>query len=99
MTAYVIYHKETTRYLCRHAGTKNKKEIYQSLGAAKSAITREAKLGAINADDFAVAGYHEFSKNIEKEEERHNIMNGKAFMTRVNSPHSSCPSSETYWCT
>jgi hypothetical protein len=95
---YVAYHKDTTRYLCNHPGVKTDKEAFESQGAAKAAITREAKRGAINAADFLVANNVEFFTSIEKTETVKNIMSGKDVEQRVNTPFTSSVASETYWC-
>lgn len=98
MPRYVVYHKDTTRYLCFQPGTKVDKELFASQAAAKSALTREAKRGAVKKEDFLIAESRYFYDNIEKEEERTNFMPPHAkFMARVNAPRSTCPSSETYW--
>lgn len=94
---YVAYHKDTTRYLCRHPNTKTNKEAFESQGAAKAAITREARRGAINAADFLVANNVDFYNNIEKKEIVRNLMSGKDVEQRVNTPLCCDPSSETYW--
>jgi hypothetical protein len=97
---YVVYHKDTTKYLCRHPGTKVNHEVFATQAAAKAALTREAKTGAVKKEDFLVADYQTFADNIEKQEERQNIMPPhNKFMVRVNSPRSCDPSSETYWST
>lgn len=94
--SYIAYHKETTRYLSNHKGVKTHKEHFESAGAAKSAITREAKRGAIKAEDFAVLESSEFAK-IEKTETVKSLMGGKEVVQSVNTPWCCNPASETYW--
>ena len=95
--SYVAYHKETTRYLCNHKGVKTDKTCFASEGAARAAITREAKTGAINAADFLVADKSTFHNSIEKTVEVKNLMTGQPVIQAVNTPLVCDPSSETYW--
>lgn len=94
---YVVYHKDTTRRLDRQPRTKTKKEYYVGESAAKSALTREVKRGAVVAEDFLIAEMHEFYRNIEKTVIRENLMGGKEFTESVNTPNFMSPSSEAYW--
>jgi len=90
---YVIYNKETTRMF--HVPTRHArcyKETWKSLGAAKAALTR-CKL---DPEVWLIAEIMDFRENIELRETRHNLLSGKAFEVAVNSPYSTCPSSETY---
>lgn len=93
---YRAYHKETTRYLANHPKVKTNLENFASAAAAKSAITREAKRGVINANDFAVASIDDFAK-IEKMVTVKNLMSGTDVTHSVNTPLHCDPSSETYW--
>lgn len=95
---YIVYHHETTRYLSKHPGVKTDKESFESLGAAKAAITRESKRGVIKAEDFKVAEAIEFHEKIEKYETVNNLMSGKPVQQSVNTPLCCDVSSETYWC-
>lgn len=94
---YVIYNKETTKYLrvMRNGYWQDAK--YESLGAAKAALTREAKRGRVNVDKFAIAEYTDFYKNIEKNETVVNIMSGKPVTQSVNTPGCCDVSQERYW--
>ena len=96
MATYRAFNKETTRYLALHPKVKTSVECFASAGAAKAAITREAKRGAINAEDFAVLSSDEFCK-IEKTTTVKNLMSGKDVVQSVNTPRSCDPSSELYW--
>jgi len=93
---YRAYHKETTRYLAFHPKVRTDKEWFETAGAAKAAITREAKRGAINAEDFAVLSSEEFYK-IEKTTTVKNLMSGKDVVQSVNTPRACDPSTELYW--
>lgn len=98
---YRAYHKETTRYLCLQPTTKTKKACFETEGAAKAAITREAKLGNIVAADFAVAEVSVFHDKIEKSETYTTLGNGSKptapFTVTVNTPNYCNPASESYW--
>lgn len=88
--AYVAYHKETTVLL-----TNNK--VYASPQAAQGAITRAAKRGEIDREDYMVADRNYFYDNIEKKVERTNIMSGEKYWEGVNTPCFMSPSCESYW--
>lgn len=96
--SYVAYHKETTRYLRNHPKVKTDQTHFASAGAAKAAITREAKRGAIKAEDFMVEDAKIFHELIEKTETVKNILSGKDVIQSVNTPLCCDPSSETYHC-
>lgn len=93
--AFVIYHKETTVYL----KLGSRKDSFPSEGAAKAALTREAKAGKVKADDYAIADREYFQLRIEKKETRHGVCDahGKEFVVPVNTSWTSGPWSETYW--
>jgi hypothetical protein len=90
------YNIETTRYLAYHRGVRTNVECFASAAAAKAAITREHKRGAICASNFAVASAEEFAK-LEKMETVKNLMSGKDVVQPVNTPYCCNPSTETYW--
>jgi len=106
--SYVIYNKQTTKTLlvpARSVGCYH--ETYKSRPAAKAALTRQDnkdKLGK-GADgfpllktDFRIAEISDFRANIEKMVTRKNAMTGEEFQEPINTPFSSSPSSENYWC-
>jgi hypothetical protein len=93
---YVVYHKDTTRLLCRHPKTKTKLEHFEGMAAAKSALTREVNRGAVQRADFLICTSLEF-RRIEKTETVQNLMSGKDVVQGVNTPLCCDPSSETYW--
>lgn len=95
--SFVAYHKDTTRYLCNHKGVKTDKTCFSSEGAARAAITREAKTGAINAADFLVADKIIFHNTIEKTVEVKNLQTGQTVKQAANTPLVCDPSSETFW--
>jgi hypothetical protein len=99
---YVVYNKETTRYLKNHVGVKSDKTHFETTGAAKAALTRAVKQTAlnpqpINADDFAIADSLDFHKNIEKQVPVQNLMSGGTVMQSANTPRCCDVSSEAYW--
>lgn len=96
---YVVYNKETTRYLSLHPKVKTGHASFASEGAAKAALTREANSGAVNREDFAIADSETFHSSIEKMVTKKNLMTGKDFQQPVNTPLCSDPSRETYWST
>jgi len=93
---YRAYHKDTTRYLAYHPGVKTNVEYFATAAAAKAAITREHKRGAICASNFDVASVEDFAK-IEKTTTVKNLMSGKDVVQSVNTPRACDPSSELYW--
>jgi hypothetical protein len=87
---HVAYNKETTVLLKSNT-------YYATKGAAKAAITRAAKAGKIAAADFAVAETNLFFNFVEKSTTKKNMMSGKEYTERANTPISCSPASETYW--
>jgi len=99
---YVVYHKDTTRYLCNHPGVKTWREHFATEGAAKAALTRELentrqKQRPLCRDDFAISELSVFLTRLEKKETVKNLMSGKDVVQSVNTPLCCDPSSETYW--
>jgi len=91
---YVLFHIESTLIVGR----------YKTEGAAKAAATRLSKLPEsdkrrIVLEDHSVMTIEEFQA-IEKQEVRHGIVHceGKEYTVGVNTPWTSGPWSETYWC-
>jgi len=90
---FVIYHKETTKthYVpTRHV--RCYKDSWATESAAKAARTRSK----LDPETWLIAEIMDFRENIEKKETRYNLLSGKPFEASVNSPYSTCPSSETY---
>ena len=94
---FVIYHRDTTRFLSGMTRALDK-DKFASLAAAKAALTRTAKKDPkINRDDFLVAEYDQFHSTIEKTEMVTNIMTGSQVPERVNTPWHCSVQSESYW--
>jgi len=96
--SYVIYNKETTLILSAKRG----KDYFATERAAKGARTKilNAHPEYGTSDDFDIAEARDFYDNIEKKEIRHGIVHcqGKTYEVGVNTPWTSGPWSETYWC-
>jgi hypothetical protein len=94
---YVVYHKATTRFLriLRNGYWEDAK--FATEGAAKAALTRLEKKGAIERESLAIAESSVFHTTIEKTETVYNLMSGKPVIQSVNTPLCCDPSSETYW--
>jgi hypothetical protein len=96
---YVIYDKETTAII----GGANKS--YKTIGAAKSAISRmqnKILVSDLGTDRdplfmYGIAEINYFLQHIEHTVERVNLMSGKTFRERVNTPYHCSPASESYW--
>ena len=93
---YVIFEKATTQIvrIMRNGLWQNAE--YQTEAAARAGFTRLRKQGKVHPMYFDILPYDEFFK-IEKTETRINLISGKPFTQRVNTPLCCDPSSETYW--
>jgi hypothetical protein len=95
--SYVIYHKDTTLYLRNRItdGTG-----FATAAAAKGTLTRCVKQGLCKREDYAIEETNKFRNEIEKKEIRHGVVHsaGKEFEVSVNTPWSSGPWSESYFC-
>lgn len=87
--SYVIYVIETTRLVNR--------KTYNTLAAAKAAITRGERDGTIVRDLVAIAAAINFYNHIELKVERTNMLSGEKYWEPVNTPSYCSPSSEAYW--
>lgn len=94
--SFIVYHKETTRYLCNHPKVKTNLRSFATERAAKAALTREVKNGAVKHEDFGIVASDLFP-SVEKTVRKNNLMSGKRFTQGVNTPLACDPSSETYW--
>jgi hypothetical protein len=96
---YVIYEKTSTKIVSILRKGRWDLAEFATSGAAKAGFTRLHKAGKIHPDTHAIAGRGEFAK-IEKTEVRKGIVGsaGKDFVVGVNTPWSSGPWSESYWC-
>jgi hypothetical protein len=96
---YVIYDKESTAIV----GGSGKS--YKTIGAAKAAVSRmRNKISVSDAGSphdplfkYGIAEINYFHQFIEHTVERVNIMTGKSFRERMNTPYHCSPSSESYW--
>ena len=86
---YVIYNRETTE------AVKDKHHVHAF--GSKSAVTRYFKDHHLDRALWTFAPTMEFFQVIEKSETKRNLMSGKEFIQRVNTPLCCDPSSETYW--
>ena len=93
---YVIYHKDTTRFLRILKNRHWEDAKFKSEGAAKACLTRMSKDAAFNPADYLIADSDTFYKTIEKTEVVHNLLSGKPVTQPVNTPLCCDPSSETY---
>lgn len=93
--SYVVFVKSTTRYAGKKA--KYNDPIFPTLAAAKSHMTRLIKSGKFTAEEIAVTDWDNFHDNIEQIVQKTNLMSGKPFFERINTPYYCSPSSETYW--
>ena len=97
--SYVIYHTESTHFLCRLAKKGKTRELYGTERAAKAAITRAVRENPeLVKADFSIADNAAFHNGIEKFEIRKGIVSsaGKEFNVGVNTPWTSGPWSEHY---
>lgn len=94
---FVIYHIATTRFLrvLRKGYWEDAK--FETEAAAKAALTRLEKKGAVERSSVAIAEAGVFYATIEKTETVINLMSGKPVVQSVNTPLVCDPSSETYW--
>jgi hypothetical protein len=95
--AYVIYNRETTKFvrIMRNGYWQDAK--FATEGAAKAAKTRLIAARKINHRHYAIAELSHFCANIEKSEVVKNLMSGKLVTQSVNTPLCCDVSSETYW--
>ena len=87
---YTVYHKDTTRHL------DYSKPYYRSMRSAKIALTKAVNRGEVKREDYAVCDYDVFQNTIEKFVTRKNLLSGKEYQERVNTPSYCSPASEAY---
>jgi len=80
------------------------RQSYKTMAAAKAGLTRIAKAeGLLQTDPnhafyrYSFCGADKFHRDIEKSVKKKNMMTGKEFMEKVNTPYYCSPSSETFW--
>jgi hypothetical protein len=83
--------------MCNHPKVRTDRHGFETMAAAKAALTREVNRGAVNRDDFNIAHHGEYYLNIEKQVTKTNLMSGKPFTQSVNTSMVNDPSTETYW--
>tara|TARA_Y200000002_G_C22294967_1_gene502099 strand:- start:162 stop:488 length:327 start_codon:yes stop_codon:yes gene_type:complete len=79
-------------------------QVYKTMASAKAGLTRICKASGLLPSDvnyplfrFSICETEKFHRDIEKSVKKKNMMNGKEFMEKVNTPYYCSPSSETYW--
>ena len=88
--SHVVYNTKSTILL-----TDNH---YATESAAKAGLTRYLKKHPeLNREDYSISDGKTFYATIEKQVEKINLMSGKPYMERVNTPLCTSPASETYW--
>jgi hypothetical protein len=95
---FVIYHKDTTRFLRILKGRYWVDAKFATCGAAKAAMTRLKKKGAVVPDEYLITDSDTFHI-IEKTVTVKNLITGEDVVQPVNTPLCCDPSSETYWST
>lgn len=90
---FVIYNKETTRYLRVIRNRDWADAMFKTLAAAKAHMTRNN----VDSNVYAIAEYKDFVKNIEKKVTVRNLMSGKDVVQSINTPRCCDVSSELYW--
>lgn len=96
---YIVYHKDTTRFLSLHPGVKTDNASFATEGAAKAALTREVNRKAVKREDFLITEDDNFYVNVQKVVTKKNLITGVEFQQPVNTPPICDPSTETYWST
>ena len=96
---FVVYHKQSTRFLRVLRNGYWQDAIYKSQGGATRALNRALAKGEIKYADFydwGILPMDEFAQ-LEKKVEKRNLLSGQAFVDSVNTPACCDPSTETYW--
>jgi len=104
---FVIYNKDTSEILeIRNANGRRTRQYYGH-AAAKAALTRfhkkwfkENNLVMSNDGpmfDYGIAERSHYTKHIERQVERVNLMTGEKFKESINTPYFCSPSSESFW--
>ena len=94
--SYVIFEKSTTKLVRIFRNGYWQDAVFKTEAAARAGFTRLRKAGKVHPMYFDILPADEFYK-IEKTETRINLLSGKPFTQRVNTPACCDPSSETYW--
>lgn len=89
--SFVVYFKDDTRLVYGY------NKWFATERAAKAAATRYCNKTGTDRDTVAVADELTFTRDIEKQVERKNMMSGKPYMEPINTPAYMSPSCESYW--
>jgi hypothetical protein len=94
---FVVYNKDTTRYLMISRKGRSVEAKFDTEQAAKAGLTKAVNKGDVKREDFAIAEYSDFYTNIEKTVTVKNLMSGNDVVQPINTPRSCDPSTELYW--
>jgi len=94
---YVIYHKESTRFLRILRNGYWQDAVYDTKVGATARLNREVKAGRVLREDYAIEDSVTFCRDIEKQETKKNLLTGEKFTQPVNTPRCCDPSTEAYW--
>jgi hypothetical protein len=93
---YIVYHKATTAI-----PVTLRRKVYKTHGAAQAWITRQGKGMIEDADHpkfiYAIAEVEYYTKHIERQVKRVNLMSGEEYMESINTPSYMSPACESYW--
>ena len=106
---FYIYEKQSTYIMGKPSKwdqtvRPDHRQSYKTMAAAKAGLTRIAKAeGLLQTDPnhafyrYSICEADKFHRDIEKSVKKKNMMTGKEFMEKVNTPYYCSPSSETFW--
>ncbi|MBR19798.1 MAG: hypothetical protein CMA64_06595 [Euryarchaeota archaeon] len=105
---FYIYEKTSTYIIGKPdrngVARPDHRQSYKTMSSAKAALTRICKASGllptdVNYPEFrlAICETQKFHRDIEKSVKKTNMMSGKEFVEKVNTPYYCSPSSETYW--
>ena len=89
--SYVVYEVETTRLVGNAYATE------AAAKAARTRLTKKLAQEGKTAPEMAVAEREYFTEEVEMWVERTNMMSGKKYLERYNTPVYMSPSCESYW--
>jgi hypothetical protein len=94
---YVIYHKDSTRYLSRLTRAVDA-DMFATAAAAKAALTRACKKDEkIVREDFLVEESSVFHRSIERQQTVRSAFDGRPVMEPVNTPYACSVRSDAFW--
>jgi len=88
---YVIFNQKTGRSIEKYPTQRGAKIAL----AAK--IKKAAKMDEKDRPDYAVLSEEDYERDINVMVERTNMMTGKTYMEKLDTPGYCSPSSESYW--